>query len=149
VTCDVEVANRTAEEVDAAAVGQIVASVVEAELDGDAEAGVLLIGPEEMRALNLEHRGVDDVTDVLAFPIDGGDDLPDDLPRLLGDVVVCLEQAAGQAVDAGHPPGRELAILTVHGTLHLLGYDHELDEGEMLALQDRLCEGIADVRWRA
>jgi probable rRNA maturation factor len=148
VTCEVEVANRTSEQVDLDAVAGVVAQVVEKEMAGPAEAGVLLVGPDAMQALNQEHRGIDDVTDVLAFPIDGDVDLPDDVPRLLGDVVICLPQAAEQAAAAGHPPGRELTILAVHGTLHLLGYDHELDQGEMLALQDRLCEELPDVAWR-
>jgi probable rRNA maturation factor len=148
VTCEVEVANRTPEQIDLDALAAVVSQVVERETPDAAEAGVVLVGPEVMRELNDEHRGIDEVTDVLAFPIDGDVDLPDDVPRLLGDVVICLDQAAEQAASAGHAPGRELTILAVHGTLHLLGYDHELDQGEMLALQDRLCEELPDVAWR-
>jgi probable rRNA maturation factor len=148
MTCSVEVTNHTAEDVDLEALAQLVATIVEDGGPGDAEAGVLLVGAAEMQELNRLHRDIDEVTDVLAFPIDADEELPEAMQRLLGDVVVCLDRAAEQASEAGHAPGRELAILTVHGTLHLLGHDHEEDAGEMLALQDRLCAEIADVGWR-
>jgi probable rRNA maturation factor len=70
------------------------------------------------------HRGVDGPTDVLAFPLDGTADTPG--PRELGDVVICPEHT------------RDLEEATVHGVLHLAGYDHEADSGEMLALQGRI-----------
>jgi probable rRNA maturation factor len=148
MTCEVDVDNRTTEDVDLVAVGRVVAAVVESETPAAAEAGVVLVTPDEMQALNREHRGHDEVTDVLAFPIDGDDAPPVGHPRMLGDVVVCLERAAEQAAEDGHPLGRELTVLAVHGALHLLGHDHERDSGEMLALQDRLCAGIPDVGWR-
>jgi probable rRNA maturation factor len=99
-----------------------------------------------MRALNRDHRHVDEVTDVLAFPIDETAG-PPGLPRLLGDVVVCLDEAQQQAAEVGRPAGDELAALVVHGTLHLLGYDHESDAGEMLALQDRLLSELGGLPW--
>jgi probable rRNA maturation factor len=118
--------------------------VLDAEHAGDAEAAVILVEPETIRDLNREHRGIDDVTDVLAFPIDELEELPDGVPRLLGDVVICLATVREQAAALGHPPGRELAILATHGTLHLLGYDHEADAGEMLAREQELCpDGVA------
>jgi probable rRNA maturation factor len=87
-----------------------------------ATMGLMVVGPERMHALNAEHRGVDKPTDELAagWPADGP-------PPELGDVVICP--------DAAEDP---LATLVVHGLLHLLGYDHETDEGQMLALQDEL-----------
>jgi probable rRNA maturation factor len=83
-----------------------------------------LVDQERMRELNLEHRGRDEATDVLSFPIDGADVVPG--PRELGDVVICPERATDPVQAA------------VHGVLHLCGYDHEADEGEMLKLEDRL-----------
>jgi probable rRNA maturation factor len=108
---------------------------------------VILVAPEAMRELNRTHRSVDAVTDVLAFPIDGDDELPAGLPRLLGDVVICLERAREQALERDQEPARELAVLAVHGTLHLLGYDHERDAGEMLARQDAICAEAPAVPW--
>lgn len=95
-----------------------------------ASMGLLIVGPDEMARINGEHRGAPAPTDVLAFPVDGPEatEWPDDgPPPELGDVVICP--------DAALDP---LDTLALHGLLHLLGYDHEADGGEMLALQDRL-----------
>ena len=78
--------------------------------------------------MNSEHRGIDRPTDVLSFPVDG--DGPAAGPRELGDVVICPE----------HTEDLEEAV--VHGVLHLCGYDHEIDDGQMLALQDRVVGGL-------
>jgi probable rRNA maturation factor len=96
----------------------------------DASVGLMVVGPDEMAAINGEHRGTASPTDVLAFPVDGPEarDWPaGGPPPELGDVVICPEAAE-----------EPLTTLAVHGLLHLLGYDHETDAGEMLALQDRL-----------
>ena len=77
------------------------------------DVGLVFVGPDESRALKLEHLGVDEATDALAFPIDGRDALPDGLPRQLGDIVVC-PQVVG---DDWREP-------LVHAALHLVGYDH-------------------------
>ena len=87
----------------------------------DGHLAVALVGEEEIRRLNREHRGRDAPTDVLSFPVDAAGPVAG--PRELGDVVVCPEQA-GDLVEA-----------VVHGVLHLCGYDHEVDGGEMLTLQ--------------
>jgi len=79
----------------------------------EGELGLAFVGTEEMRELKREHLGVDEVTDVLSFPIDGRDALPDGLPRQLGDVVLCPEVV-----------GDEWRLPLTHGVLHLLGYDH-------------------------
>lgn len=85
---------------------------------------VELVEAERIRELNRLHRGRDRPTDVLAFPIDGAGATAG--PRELGDVVICPEYAA------------DLVEAAVHGALHLCGYDHEVDAGEMLALQARI-----------
>jgi rRNA maturation RNase YbeY len=145
----VEVDNRTGERVDEAALAGVAEAVVEDCGLGDAEAAIVLVDADEMRALNRTHRAVDAETDVLAFPIDEADDLPTGLPRLLGDVVVCLPVARRQAAEAGIDAGLELATLVVHGTLHLAGLDHETDDGEMLRRQDELVARLGGVAWPA
>ena len=94
-----------------------------------AQVGLMIVGGGEMAALNARHRGVEAATDVLSFPIDGAaaDWPPDGPPPELGDIVICPEAAEGP-----------LDVLVIHGALHLLGYDHEADDGEMLRLQDEL-----------
>jgi probable rRNA maturation factor len=107
-------------------------------VEGPTALGIAFVGESEMRALNAEYRQLDEVTDVLAFPMDGADELPPGLERQLGDVVVCFAQAERQAGEAGLETTAEVRTLVVHGLLHLLGHDHEVDGGEMLARQDEL-----------
>jgi probable rRNA maturation factor len=90
--------------------------------------GVELVEEERIRELNNLYRGVDSPTDVLAFPIDGLDPVAG--PRELGDVAICP------------PHCSDVTEAAVHGVLHLCGYDHETDGGEMLALQARVLAGV-------
>ena len=121
-----------------------------------AELSVLLVDERTMTELHERWMGEPGPTDVLAFPMDelrpphlGGnrtDPDPGADPGLLGDVVLCPQVAAEQAVKAGHSAQDELELLTVHGILHLLGYDHAEpeEEREMFTLQNRLLQA-----WRA
>ena len=117
----VEVANRSGAEVDEDAAVEVTRRALAAEGVEDGEVGVAFVGPEEMQALKRQHLGVDEVTDVLSFPIDGRDELPAGVLRQLGDVVLC-PQVVGES-------WREPLV---HGLLHLLGYDHgdEMDARE-------------------
>jgi probable rRNA maturation factor len=109
----IEVENRSGEVVDAAGAESLAREVLTAEGIGAGDLGIAFATPSEMRALKLQHLGIEEATDVLSFPIDGRDDLPQDVPRQLGDVVLC-PQVVGEAWRAP----------LVHGLLHLLGYDH-------------------------
>ena len=99
------------------------------------EVGVLVCDDATIRHLNSHFRRKDRATDVLSFP--GGFDQPDG-PPYLGDIAISLETAARQAVEAGVELEREMQLLLLHGLLHLCGYDHEADDGEMEALEARL-----------
>jgi probable rRNA maturation factor len=116
-----------------------------------AELSVLLVDQRTMTELHERWMGEPGPTDVLAFPMDelrpphlggsrAGDPEPDDDPGLLGDVVLCPQVAAEQAEKAGHSTQDELELLTVHGILHLLGYDHAEPEehAAMFGTQDQL-----------
>jgi probable rRNA maturation factor len=116
-----------------------------------AELSILLVDVDYMTELNHRWMDGEGPTDVLAFPMDEGsvDHGPGETgaePALLGDIVLCPEVASKQAAEAGHATVDELALLTVHGVLHLLGYDHAEpeEEREMFGLQARLLES-----WRA
>lgn len=109
------------------------------ECDFEAEVSVTVVDSDEIRALNKEHREKDSVTDVLSFPIldfdeagniiDSDFDFDDELV-VLGDIVICAKRAMEQAEEYGHSFEREIAFLTVHSMLHLLGYDHEGSENQ-------------------
>jgi probable rRNA maturation factor len=109
----VEVDNRSGVTVDEAAAVELACGVLRAEGIDDGELGLAFVGPEEIRQLKRDHLGIDEATDVLSFPIDGRDDLPEGLPRALGDVVICPQVV-----------GEEWRRPLTHGLLHLLGYDH-------------------------
>ena len=124
----IEVDNRSGAEVDAPGAESLARQVLAAEGISNGDLGIAFAGPDEMRSLKLEHLGIAEATDVLSFPIDGRDDLPDGLPRQLGDVVLC-PQVVGEAWRAP----------LVHGLLHLLGYEH----GDEMELRERaLLEGV-------
>ena len=109
----VDVDNRSGVVVDEAGAVELAGQVLREEGIGDGELGIVFVAEDEMRALKRDHLGIAEVTDVLSFPIDGRDVLPDGLPRALGDVVVCPQVV-----------GDEWRWPLTHGLLHLLGYDH-------------------------
>jgi probable rRNA maturation factor len=100
------------------------------------EVSIVLAGDARLRRLNRVFRGKDRTTDVLSFP-SGVTQLPDGT-RPLGEIVISVAQAERQAGAAGHSLAAELRLLVIHGYLHLLGYDHEVDDGTMMRLQTRL-----------
>src|SRR5215211_8138220 len=110
---DVEVANRSGVEVDDEAAVALAQRVLDAEGVSAGELGLAFVDPNEMRGLKREHLGINEATDVLSFPIDGTDPVPEGVPRALGDVVLCPQVV-----------GDEWRAPLVHGLLHLLGYDH-------------------------
>lgn len=108
------------------------------------EVSVTFVDNERIRELNSEYRNIDRETDVLSFPTgDTGEGVT------LGDVVISLEKAKAQAEEYGHSLEREIAFLTVHSVLHLLGYDHETgeeDEKEMFRRQDEIMDKLGITR---
>jgi len=110
---EVEVENRSGAQVPADEAAELIRQVLVTEGVDDGELGLAFVAPDEMRRLKHRHLGIDEATDVLSFPIDGRDEVPEGVPRQLGDVVLCPE-----VVGAGW---REPLV---HGVLHLLGYDH-------------------------
>ncbi len=95
----------------------------------DAELSLFLTDDETVHELNRTYRGVDRTTDVLSFSQREGEN-PDLWDNLLGDVIISVDQAQRQAAEYGHSMAREVGFLTVHGVLHLLGWDHEESEDE-------------------
>lgn len=131
----------------------LVRRAIEATLDYEqyqnvCEVSVTFTDNEEIHKLNLQFRGVDRPTDVLSFPLfdyEGESEEPpvDDFKGMLGDIVLSLEQAAKQGEEYGHGFDREVAFLTVHSMLHLLGYDHETGEEDEVDMRRRQSEIMA------
>jgi probable rRNA maturation factor len=119
----VEVENRSGAVVDEAGAVELAGRVLHAEGIDDGELGIAFVGLEEMQGLKRDHLGIDEPTDVLSFPIDGREELPDSVPRALGDVVLCPQVV-----------GEEWRWPLAHGLLHLLGYEH----GEEMEARERI-----------
>ena len=109
----VETQNRSGMEVGEAEAVEVARLVLAAEGVDNGELGIVFVAPAEIQDLKREHLGIDEATDVLSFPLDGRDELPEGVPRALGDVVLCPAVVG----DAWRGP-------LVHGILHLLGYEH-------------------------
>ena len=119
-------------------------------MENDVEVSVTFVDDEGLRELNKKFRNMDKPTDVLSFPLldyEGESDEPffDELCHNLGDIVISLERAMAQANEFGHSFEREVAFLTAHSMLHLLGYDHELsdeDDADMRRRQNAIMERL-------
>jgi probable rRNA maturation factor len=109
----VEVDNRSGVEVQEQAAVELACRVLRGEGVDDGELGLAFVAPDEIRVLKREHLGIDEATDVLSFPVDGREWLPEGMPRVLGDVVICPQVV-----------GDEWRAPLTHGLLHLLGFDH-------------------------
>ena len=135
---DVSVVDRQrGHRVSVAALRAFLNSVVRALPPDDAdELSVTLVSDRRMRLLNRAWRGQDRTTDVLSFPT--GEAPAGVVARPLGDIVIATGRAAEQARDARRPLAREIKILALHGYLHLVGFDHETDDGTMMRVQRRL-----------
>jgi probable rRNA maturation factor len=121
----VETENRSDAVVAEADAADLARTVLAAEGLADGELGIAFVSAEEMRALKREHLGIDEATDVLSFPLDGRDDVPEGVPRMLGDIVLCPDVV-----------GDDWQGPLVHGLLHLLGYDH----GDAMEARERAHE---------
>ena len=127
---------------------QVVNEVIaEEKLDMDPEISLLLVDDASIQELNRTYRGIDQPTDVLSFAMEdemAGDEVPEffvlEDNNILGDIVISLETAQRQAEEYGHSLEREIGFLTVHGMLHLLGYDHcaESDTREMRSKEEKI-----------
>lgn len=146
----IEVNNETTTELDEKALSDLCRFVLDQmRIHPQADLAVLLVDPETMEQLHVQWMDEPGPTDVLSFPMDELRPTPDDEepePGLLGDVVLCPDVAKQQARAAGHSLEDELHLLTTHGILHLLGYDHAepAEERAMFGLQKQLLDD-----WRA
>ncbi|MCF8036500.1 MAG: rRNA maturation RNase YbeY [Desulfobacteraceae bacterium] len=111
----------------------------------EAELSLLITDDDHIAELNRDYLGRTGPTNVIAFPMGGGD-LPDIEPELLGDVVISMDTAAREAADAGYSMEERFTELLVHGTLHLLGYDHETNAQDAAEMAEKSEELLAHLR---
>lgn len=133
----------------------IIATSEKLNLGGNFEVSVTIVDDQKIQEINRDYRSIDQPTDVISFALEDDDDEEFSLffqeefgdeeleiPRLLGDIFISVDKAEEQAKDYNHSFEREIGFLTVHGFLHLNGYDHqtETDEQEMFGLQEKILE---------
>lgn len=128
-------------------VGDVLTTAMKMEMIGqNVEVSVTFVDDERIQAINREYRGKDQPTDVLSFALNEGDgeEVSDgeNIPQLLGDIIISIPRAKKQAEDYGHTFERELCFLAVHGFLHLVGYDHDTEDAEkaMFIKQEEILE---------
>jgi probable rRNA maturation factor len=153
----IEVLNESGADADEKRLGELARHALDAlRVHPLAELSILLVDEDVMTELHVKWMDEPGPTDVLSFPMDelrpghAPDEDDEDDPALLGDVVLCPSVAARQAADAGHSTADELELLTVHGILHLLGYDHAepAEHKEMFGLQAELLASWREARRR-
>lgn len=132
----------------------ILATAKELRLDQNFEVSITIVDNDRIQEINRDYRSIDRPTDVISFAIEDNDDEfewmfdeennenTNDLPRLLGDIFISIDKIEEQASDYGHSFEREFGFLTVHGFLHLNGFDHQTveEEKEMFSLQEKILE---------
>ncbi|RZI04940.1 rRNA maturation RNase YbeY [Staphylococcus condimenti] len=122
----------------------------EENIEDDAELSVTFVNKQEIQEINRDYRNKDKVTDVISFALE--EDEPEieglDMPRVLGDIIICADVAKEQSDEYGHSFERELGFLALHGFLHLLGYDHmnESDEKERFGRQKLILDNYGLTR---
>lgn len=112
--------------------------------DTELEFSVIIVDNKRIHEINKEYRGIDRPTDVISFALEDNEEIEFDHYRVLGDIYISIDKVKEQAKEYGHSEKRELAFLTVHGFLHLLGYDHmkEEDEKIMFKKQEEILDGF-------
>jgi probable rRNA maturation factor len=145
IETDIQIDEQFQNDIDAVLIERAVAAALAAEgVAGAIEVSVLVTDDARLHQLNRHYRNVDAPTDVLSFSDDEDNDAaptafvrPPNAPRYLGDLAISYERVVAQADEYGHSRARELAFLIVHGTLHLLGYDHERSAADQAAMRAR------------
>ncbi len=116
--------------------------------DTELEFSVIIVDNKRIHEINKEYRGIDRPTDVISFALEDNEEIEFDHYRVLGDIYISIDKVKEQAKEYGHSEKRELAFLTIHGFLHLLGYDHMKPEEEkiMFEKQEEILNGFGITR---
>lgn len=125
-----EIFNETNENIDIDEEKKIIEFALKHEKIKNVEFNVIFVDSNTIKKINKEYRGIDRVTDVISFALEDNEEIKFEFGRLLGDIYICIDKMKEQAKEYGHSLLREQGFLTVHGLLHLLGYDHMTKEEE-------------------
>lgn len=142
---NIEIFNETNENIEELkTIEKLLNYAIEHEKLNNLEFSVIIVDNEKIHEINKEFRGIDRPTDVITFALEDNEDFPEMETRILGDIYISLDKAKGQALEYGHSFLRELSFLSIHGFLHLLGYDHmeENDEKVMFSKQEEILNGF-------
>lgn len=144
---EINITNETNINVDINLLRLVASYTLEYELVNNAIANIIIVDNDKIRSINKEYRNIDKVTDVISFALEDDDTFVTLPIRVLGDIYISINKAEDQAKEYGHSLKRELAFLTTHGMLHLLGYDHMKKEDEivMFEKQDKILDDL-DIR---
>ena len=136
---NVGIFNETNEEIkELETVSKLIEFAIKHEKLDNLEFNIIIVDNNKIHELNKVYRGIDRVTDVITFALEDNKDFPKESVRILGDIYISIDKARSQAIEYGHSFLRELSFLTIHGFLHLLGYDHmtKNDEEIMFSKQE-------------
>ena len=145
-----EVFNETDEQIDISEEKKIIEFALKHENLTNVTFNVIFVDSEKIRELNRDYRGIDRETDVISFALEDGEaNINFEFGRLLGDIYICTSKMKAQAKEYGHSVTREMGFLTIHGLLHLLGYDHMTKEEEkiMFQKQEEILDAYGLKRW--
>ena len=145
-----EVFNETDENIDIDEEKKIINFALKHENLNNVIFNVIFVDREKITELNRDYRGIDRETDVISFALEDGEaNINFEFSRLLGDIYICVPKMKAQAQEYGHSETREMGFLTIHGLLHLLGYDHMTKEEEkiMFAKQEEILNAYGLKRW--
>lgn len=137
VLVDITINNEFGYKSDYSYLNHVINLVAKHEKVSNALAEITFVDEEKIKNINKEYRNIDRVTDVISFAFEDNQDFKSEF-RFLGEIYICIPKMKEQALYFGHDEKRELAFLTVHGLLHLLGYDHQTEDDEkvMFSLQE-------------
>ena len=130
-----EIFNETKEKIDIEEEKKIIKYALKHENLKNVIFNVIFVDSETIKQINKEYRGIDKVTDVISFALEDNEEVKFEFGRLLGDIYICVEKMKEQAKEYGHSLLREQGFLTIHGLLHLLGYDHMTKEEEKIMFE--------------
>lgn len=146
----IEIINETNEEIDIIDLNNVIEYALKHENVSNAIMNVIIIDNEKIHKINKEYRGIDRPTDVISFALEDDKTFVNTDFRVLGDIYISIDKVHEQAKSYGHSFRRELSFLTVHGILHLLGYDHmeKNDEKIMFGKQEEILNELGITRWK-